>query len=185
MINLLPPDTKHQLNAARSNTLLLRYNILLGVVVALALLAIGFVYLYLSQEKARAEQSIADSSSRLAAYRDVEREASEFRTNLSTAKSILDGETTYTKAILRIAKVIPSGVILGELNLDPTTFGTNTTLNARAKSTNDAIRLKDSLQKSELFTNVSFQTVSSGDQGGNYPITVTMNATIDKKALAS
>lgn len=185
MINLLPPNTKHQLHAARSNTLLLRYNILLAVIVVLALLAVGFTYLYLSQEKARAEQSIVDSSSRLAAYRDIEKEASEFRANLSTAKAILSGETAYTQTILRIAKLIPSGVILSELNLDPTTFGASTTLNARAKSTNDAIRLKDSLQNSDLFTNVSFQTVSSADQGGGYPITVTMNATIDKKALAS
>ena len=51
MINLLPPEEKRQLRAARTNTLLLRYNLsLVGAVVFLGL-AIGVTYVYLSNTK--------------------------------------------------------------------------------------------------------------------------------------
>jgi hypothetical protein len=46
MINLLPPETKAQIAAARTNRLLLRYNMLL--LAALAFLLAAFVIVYFS-----------------------------------------------------------------------------------------------------------------------------------------
>lgn len=184
MINLLPPEEKRQLRAARSNTLLVRYNILLGAVVAFMGVAVAITYVYLNSTQQSAQVTINQNESKASQYDPIKAQAAQFRQHLATAKQILDNEVTYSKVILEIAQLIPSGVILQNLALDSQTFGTETTLVAQAKTYNDAISLKDSFSKSSLFTNVHFQSITSaGSQGGDYPITVNLNITIQKEAI--
>lgn len=189
MINILPPEEKKQLRAARSNSLLIRYNILLvGVFVFLAL-AIGFVYIYLSSTKTAAENLITENKTKVASYDDVAEEAADFRKNLQVAKQILDREVTYTDAVVDIAQAIPSGVVFDNLSLDASTFGTERTITAHAKSYGRALALKDAFQKSDLFSNVHFQSITTGGSNGDsssssapgYPVSVTLNVTINKK----
>lgn len=181
MINLLPPETKTQLAAARANRLLLRYNFLLLAAIAFLLAAIGLVYVYLGNAKAMAEASIVENISKVGDYNAVEAEANSFKQNLTNVKQILDNDVTYTKVILEIANVLPSGVVLDTLSLDSATFGTPTTLTARVRDYPTVLALKDSLQKSSLFSNVSIQTISS-EGTGEYPLTATFSVTIRKDA---
>lgn len=181
MINLLPQETKAQLAAARANRLLLRYNVLLLAAIGFLLAAIGLVYIYLGSAKAAAETAIANNIAKVGDYSAVEAEASSFKQNLSNVKQILDNDVTYTKVILEIANVLPAGVVLDTLNLDSTTFGTPTTLTTRVSDYPTVLALKDSLQKSSLFSNVSIQTISS-DGTGQYPLTATFSVTIRKDA---
>jgi len=181
MINLLPPEQKRQLRAARSNTLLLRYNIAqLGGIVFLSL-AIGFTYIYLNTMKTNAEEVINQNREKVTGYASVEAKATEFRANLATAKQILDKEVTYTKVILEISQLLPSGVVLGNLNLDSQTFGTETTLSAQAKDYSRALALKDSFQNSPLFSDVHFQNITNSG-ASDYPVTVSLSVTIKKDA---
>ncbi len=181
MINLLPPDIKKQTSAARTNLLLLRYTILLLGAVAFLLAAIGLVYVYLGNAKSTAEETIADNIARAGDYGSVETDANAFRQNLANAKQILDSDIKYTKVILEIANVLPSGIVLDTLSLDSQTFGTPTTLAANARDYATVLRLKDSLQASSIFSNVSIQTISDGGSG-DYPLTVTFSVTIRKDA---
>ena len=181
MINLLPPETKRELRAARSNTLLVRYNLFLVGAMVFMVIAIGIVYVYLSNTKAAAEQVIAENKAKVADYVTVETQAKEFRTNLQTAKQILDQEVNYSKVVLEFASVMPAGTILETLTLDSATFGTPITLNAKAKNYESALALKDSFQKSDLFTDVHFQSISGSVDTG-YPISVSLNVTIKKEA---
>jgi len=181
MINLLPPEEKRQLRAARSNTLLIRYNIFLVIAVAILGLAVAITYVYLNASKAGAQQTINDNNTKVASYADVQTQATQFRTNLSIAKQILDHEVTYTKVILEIANILPSGVVLNNLNLDAQTFGTETILVARAKDYASALALKTSFEKSSLFSDVHFQSITGGD-AGSYPFNVNLAVTIKKDA---
>lgn len=183
MINLLPPEDRRQLRASRSNSLLLRYNIfLLGALVFLGL-AIGATYLYLSATKAQAEQTIRDNEVKVAEYASVQADAEKFRSNLKTAKEILDKEVTYTKAILAISNILPDGITTQTLSLDVQTFGTPTTLTFSAKSVEAAIKLKDALQNSEIFSEVHFQSIetAAGADASEYPVTVNLNVKINKE----
>lgn len=182
MINLLPPDSKRELRAARSNTLLLRYNVLLLGALAFLFLATGIVYVYLNDAKAKAERTVAENQVRTASYSAVERQAQAFRSNLTTGKQILASEVNYSKVILQIAALMPSGTILETLQLDVATFGTQTTLSARARSYDAALSLKNSFQGSPLFSNVHFQSISGGGDDASYPISVNLNVTIKKDA---
>lgn len=180
-MNLLPPETKSQLGAARANRLLLRYNFLLLAAAAFLLIAIGLVYVYLGNAKTSAEKTIAENIALAGDYGSVEAEANSFRQDLSSVKQILDNDVTYTKVILEIANVLPSGVVLDTLSLDSATFGTPTTLNANVTDYATVLKLKDALQKSSLFSNVSLQTISS-EGTGRYPLQATLSVTIRKDA---
>jgi Tfp pilus assembly protein PilN len=183
MINLLPPEEKRQLRAARSNTLLVRYNILLLGVVAFMGIAVAITYVYLNTAQQNAKQTIAENNTKVGQYTTVKTQAAQFRQNLTTAKQILNNEVTYSKVVLEIAQLIPDGVVLNTLTLDSQTFGTETTLTAQAKSYADTIALKDSFSKSTLFANVHFQSITSSSAQGNYPITVNLSITIKKDAV--
>lgn len=184
MINLLPQEEKKQLVAARGNSLLVRYNILLvGVAVFLAL-AIGFVYIYLTNTQSVAEDTIAENNLKVASYSDVSQQASQFRSNLSTAKQILDREVTYSDTIIEIAQALPSGVVLNSLSLDADTFGTEKTITAQASSYQRALALKNSLQNSSLFSNVHFQSITTGSgdaESSDYPVSVTVSVIINNQ----
>ncbi|HET6746873.1 MAG TPA: PilN domain-containing protein [Candidatus Saccharimonadales bacterium] len=184
MINLLPAEEKRQLRAARTNTLLIRYNIALLCAGVFLSIALGVVYVYLGTAKANSEQIISDNKAKASGYAAVESEANIFRSNLAIAKQILENEVTYSKVILAIANLLPPGTTLDKLSLDSSTFGTPTTLSAQAKSYENALALKDAFQKSSLFSDVHFQSITSnvGTQSGAYPYTVNLDVTIKKDA---
>lgn len=182
MINLLPDDDKRQLRAARTNSLLIRYNILALAILAFLGLAIGVTYFYLNTTKTNAQGVIDGNRARVSSYAPVQKEADQFRANLATAKQILSHEVTYSNVILEIAALLPSGVILQNLSLDANTFGTPITLTANTKSYDNAIQLKNSFQSSPLFSDVHFTTITStaGGTSGQYPVTVSLSVIIKK-----
>lgn len=184
MINLLPDTAKKEIRAARSNVTLLNYMLILGLgVTFLVLICIG-VYIVLGNMKADAERLISANQARSSAYSSVEAQGTALRAGLSSAKTILDQEVVYTKIITGIAALMPSGVVLDSLNLSPTTFGAPTTLQFFAKTTQDALNLKDKMQASPLFSNVSFQALAStsAEQASEYPVSATLGLTINKSA---
>lgn len=181
MINLLPPNEKRELRAGRTNFLLVRYNIALLVALVFLFAAIGVVFVYLNNTKASAQATIEENKTKVAGYATVQSQATQFRSNLTTAKQILDKEVTYTKVILDIAQILPQGVVLQNLNLDSATFGTETMLVAQATNYDRALALKAAMEKSPLFSNVHFATITAGSEGA-YPLTVNMSVTINKEA---
>lgn len=181
MINLLPPEIKTETNAARLNRLLLRYNIMVLGALVFSLAFMGVVYIFLVNAKTVAESTIENNIARAGDYQSVESEANTFKTDLTSAKQILDGDVRYTNIILEIAKVLPPGVVLDTLSLDSQTFGTPTTLAANARDYPTVLRLKESLQSSTVFENVSIQTISNSGSG-DYPLSATFSVTIPKDA---
>lgn len=185
MINLLPPDAKHQIRAARANNLLIRYNLLLVGSLLFLLGAIGVVYVYLSNVKTSAQATINENQAKVASFTSTKNQADLFRQNLSIAKQILDREVNYTKVMLEIANILPSGTVLTGLTLDASTFGTETTLTAQAGSYEQALALKDAFSKSSLFTNVHFQSITATEGTSAYPLSVNLTVTFKRDAAKS
>lgn len=185
MINLLPDEHKNQIRAGRTNVLLLRYiGMLVSAIVVLSGLVVGsYVVLNTSRESALAK--VSDNNQQVTEYTKIRDEAEQFRSDLATAKTIMDNEVTYSKLIYKIADVVPSGVVLDSLELDSAKLGSSATMSASAKTYNDAVALKNAFIKDEnLFSDVSFETLSYTDEGGgSYPIKVSLSVTIRKEAL--
>lgn len=182
MINLLPPNKKKLLRAGRANVLLIRYLWILIALLILLAVFIAIAYIYLAQSEQRAKDTIAENEQQAREYANVKAEAEIFRTNLATAKTILDSQIIYTKMATTISHDIPPGVSIDSLSLDPTTAGTPMQMNAHVKDYQAAIELKKTLQQSTIFQDISFSSVSEASEGG---IDVVMNLTISKGVLQS
>ena len=182
MINLLPPEDKKQLAAARTNTLLRRYVFLLAVVVAVLAMEMTGVYLFLGADKQHSETAILENSRKTAEYSQTQAAAAKFKSDLSTAKFILDKQTDYISLITGVARALPAGAVLETLSLNPDTFGTPTTLTIHTNSYSLAIDVKKDLQKSGLFSDVSFLSVSKDEAADNpRPYTAVYNVTFSKE----
>jgi len=189
MINLLPAEDQRQLAAARTNTLLLRYTILLSVFVVALVVEILGVYVVVNIGKAQNQNTISENNAKAASYTSVKQQADTFRSNLATAKYILDKQVPYTTLMLALSQGLPAGSVIDKIALNPTAFGTPTTLTVKTTSYDKAIAVKTSLQNAKvgetaLFTSVSFDSVSSGDNQSKYPFTAIYNVTYAKAALA-
>ncbi|HTK39899.1 MAG TPA: hypothetical protein VL362_03465 [Patescibacteria group bacterium] len=184
MINLLPVEQKRDIRAARANLLLTRYVLLtLGALMVLfVIMAIAWMILNNIRQDAQAKiDASAASSAEMA--KDVAA-VKDFQTNLSTAKQILGKEVNYSQIILRYAGAIPGSAIIDHIDLDPSIVGTPSTFTAKVRSAQDALALKDSLNKSPYFDNVHFTEIqhnTDAADGLNY--TVTVDVTINKTLL--
>jgi len=189
MINLLPKEDQRQLTAARTNTLLFRYTILLSIFVVALVIEILGVYVVVNIGKTQNQNTISENNTKAASYASVKQQADTFRSNLATAKYILDKQVPYTTLMLALSQSLPSGSVIDKIALNPTAFGTPTTLTVRTTSYDKAIAVKTSLQNAKvgdtaLFTSVSFDSVSSGDNQTQYPFTAVYNVTYSKAALS-
>ena len=191
MINLLPLEDKRQLAAARTNTLLLRYSVLLAIVIVLLVLETAGMYFVLDAGTAQNKATIAENQQKTAAYADTKREADALTANLATAKYILGRQVPYTDLILTIANSLPQGSTLDTLALDPATFDTPTSLTVKITSYGKSIEVKSALQNAKLkgttpvFSSVSFQSVAANnDTNTPYGFTATYHVTYSKAVLA-
>lgn len=180
MINLLPPDDKKQIRAARVNVLLLRYNIMLGFGIVFLTFALAVAYFFLMTSKQAAETTIADNAQKEGSYAEVKTQAEAFRTQLSTSKSILDGQVSYAKAALTIAKLLPEGTALSTLTLDETSFTTPLVLTVKISDEAAAAQLLKNFKNSPLFSNVTKGKISVGQ--GAFPYIMELTVTMSKKA---
>ncbi|MFZ1801546.1 MAG: PilN domain-containing protein [Candidatus Saccharimonas aalborgensis] len=184
MINLLPPLYHRQLIASRTNALLVRYVMLSLILIVVMIAEMSAVYLFLSNSKAQSEAVISENDQKAAKYSEVQKQAEQFRTDLVTAKTILDKQVPYTKIFRMVADLMPDGVILNHLTINPSTFGTPTNLDIRARTYQAAIAFHTTLNNSNVLSNVSFQTVSFDSQDTTgYPYSSTLSVTFKKEAL--
>lgn len=183
MINLLPEQNKRQLAAARTNTILGNYFLL--VTLALVLLAgvFGYGLIATLEQKAAADIQKTEADQAATQYAATRALAGDFNKDLQTAKTILGSDVSFSTVITNIAEHIPAGVILSDLSLDAATQQTAPiTINARAKSYDLAVELKNKLEASDTFENVSLVSATKGVDGGTYGVVVSVSAQFTKAA---
>ncbi len=177
MINLLPPEDKKQIRAARTNVLLARYNLLIGAALLFLALACGFSYIFLMNAKASAETTIQENTQKESTYNDVKNEAEAFRTQLSDAKTIFDEQISYSKAALNLASLFPDGTAIDKLELNASSFTTPTSYNVKVKGEQEARNLLNNLQTSPFVTGVTQGNIAIITGDYNYTLEVTFTLT--------
>lgn len=180
MINLLPEDTKKQIRSARANTILFSCLIILFIAVAFLILACSSTYLLLNSVKADSEKAVTEASSGTTLYAQFNSQADIIRSNLLTARGILDQQISYSDIITKIATALPSGIILDSLSISKNTLGTPITLQLYANSTDNISKIKDGFQ-SPPFSNYNLQETKTDSGGPNgYTTKIAITVTIDK-----
>lgn len=184
MINLLPDDTKRDISAARSNVVLLRYNLLTLSAAGGLLMICGLFFFILSANQSTAVSRSTENEAKAASYESTRKAAEEYSANIATAKEILNRGVDYTSTIFEIVKLLPEGVVLDGLTLKASDFGKQTTFTANAKSNEIATKLKENFENSKMFTNVHFQSLSNTSSATStntkYPIQVVLSLQLNK-----
>ena len=204
MINLLPPSLKSDIRAARTNALLVRYIGILGAATLVLGGLVGAAYSVLDASREPAQLAFEQSQLRTSQFNSVKTEADELRTSLTTAKTILDQKVSYATVLHEIANAMPAGVILSDLQLDASTFGSEMTISAKAVDYDAASKLETEFAKKDIiFTNVKLVSIDSGSEGDQqtdtiltptdgsqgtssdaaYPVNVSISFIINKEAL--
>jgi len=184
MINLMPDDAKIQLRAARTNVALIRYIIVIFFAVAfLALILFGSLFL-LNLQKSSSQQLIDANNVRADVYSSTKSQVDGLSSSLSEAKGILDQEVLYSNVLVNFAGQMPAGTVIDKITLNAASFGTTPmTIQVYAKTTADAVALRDKFQSSPYFSKVSFQNISDSTGGiPGYPVSAMMTLSLTKAA---
>lgn len=186
MINLLPIDSKREIRAGRTNRVLLRYCVLLGIVAGILVVMIAAVYLYLLSVYNESEQAIAQSNTRLEEIKDDKARVDEFKSNLKTVKAILDKRVDYSQKLLQITRELPGGVVIESAAITPEFLnGQPMTLTARSSNEQAAVEFKNRLNASDHFTSAHFLSIVREEKppqnAENYPFLLTMSISAEKQ----
>lgn len=181
MINLLPDKQKKLLVAARTNTLLIRYNLILGAGVMFLALAVVIVYVFLTTMQVGAEQTIASNQAREQTYAEVKTRAEQLQTEINGAKSIFDNEISYSKALIRYADLFPKGTAISSMKLDENSFGQSQSLTVKVTGEQATKDLIDSMKKSPYVRDFHRSNISVNSEGGKYPYTVDVTFSLTKE----
>jgi Tfp pilus assembly protein PilN len=179
MINLLAPSYKQEMRAARLNILLLRYVFILAVGIVFLACISGLFYMSLVSSADSAQSRIDKNSSKVAGLENVQYKANQFKSYLSTDKLVFSKSISYSDFLIDFAQAMPSGTVIDSLTLSSATLNKPITITAKARSYNDAINLKNAFNKSSIFSNVSFQSISE-NKDSVYPIDIALTVTIKK-----
>lgn len=180
MINLLPDEMKKNLRAARTNTVLLRYNIILIFATLFLAGALTIVYIFLSTIKASAEQAIEENVVKEQSYNTVKQEAEAFKNNLGDAKKIFDEELSYSRALVRYAQLFPDGTVTSSIQLSPTSFNTPMDVSVKITGQSAAQALVKSMTTSPYVTGFSNKSITIS-QNATYPYTMEVTFTLKKE----
>ena len=182
VINLLPYDMKKQTRAARMNVILLRYVVLMilaGVFLTLACIFTNYILSTSNNTAATDKNSsiVSPTNSQPVSQSEL----SNYSTNISTAKSILARQITYSDVVLGIASCLPEGSIIKSISLNDGSYNASISLLVLAKSNDIEPKLKDNFQKSSLFTDYKIQpSTSTIESDSDYPVTINVNVSIKK-----
>ncbi|HEY8886729.1 MAG TPA: PilN domain-containing protein [Candidatus Microsaccharimonas sp.] len=178
------PDTiKKEIRSARLNVILGRYIIVILFAFGFLMLLLAGSYLVLTQTKDSAQRIINANSTKADVYSATKAQVQALSTSLSETKTILDQEVLYSNVLMNIGQQMPTGTVLSSITLNSASFaGTPVTLKAYAKTTDDAVALRQKFQSSPIFTNVNFDSVSDAAGISGYPVGVSMTLTVTRAA---
>lgn len=186
MINLISPQAKKQLRAARVNrTLGLYFLILFAAALLLSgIFATGFYVTNMAIQQAN--RQTAENLQKAEAYAKTRTEAENFNKDLNVAKTILASDVRFSKLISDIAAIIPQGVILTNLALTATQNpNAPLTINARVKNFDDGIVLKNNLEASPIFENVKLVNATTSTEASAYPVVLSVSVQFTKAKAGS
>ena len=170
MINLLPREQQREIRAARTNTLLLRYLILLIGAMLFLLGALGVTYFSLASS-ARQADSVREQNERAAAgYQETQIAATALRSELSSVKSLFESEIRYSKVLLRLSALLPVGTSIESFSIDNTSFSQPVTLSVYVNGEQQARQLEQNFQNSPYTTGVSMTGISVNSDGQGYTV---------------
>lgn len=174
MINLLPPDMRTELRAAKTNTILRKY--LFTTIAAFgALLVIFGGALYVNQMYYDDyKRQLAESEEKLASLQGLRERVKVYNSSLAQAKNIFDNETRLSNLIRNLSGTLPPGAVLNTVSFNVGSLDKPLSITAQLDDFEKAAVLKRNFEDSGLFTTVVLTQVN-GTAANVDPDEVTFN----------
>ncbi|TXG76876.1 hypothetical protein E6P97_02675 [Patescibacteria group bacterium] len=169
MINLLPPRLQKEIRAAHSNTLLLRYIILLVCSLAFMIGALAITYFTINQAVKRADTTKQENEQKAAGYLTTQSAATKLRSDLSAAKTLFDNEIRYSKVITRFSGLLPNGAAVDSFQVTDASFSQPMNVPVRIRDRSAAEALQTSFMSSPYVTNDSIGSIQTEGGSSAYP----------------
>lgn len=184
MINLIPKQEKRDLEAARRNTLLLKYSI---IVLSASLVMAGIMYGYsmlLSNTEASAKNLIETNSTEAGIYSDTKKEVGILTEKLSSIRTVTSNEVKISKLLVNIANLMPAGTIVNSIEIDSQNISNPSTMKVSGKSTENIVALQTAFRSSTIFKEVNFETIAENDNDPRgYNASVTLNVVFNQEGI--
>ena len=183
MINLMPEDIKKEIRSARTNVILVRYIVVIVLAFAFLILLLVGSYVILTQTKATAQRIVDSNGEKAQVYSTTKAQVDALSGSLTQTKTILNQEILYSNVLTNIGQQMPAGTVLSSIALNAASFtGTPVTLKVYAKTTDDAVALRQKFQSAPIFSNVNFDSVSDSSGITGYPVSVSMTLVVTRAA---
>lgn len=179
MINLLPRERRKEIRAAYSNTLLLRYLLLLLGALGFLLIALGITYFALFRAAAQADVTREDNEQRATGYTETQTVATKFRSDLTSAKTLFDEEVRYSLVLMRFSQLLPEGTAADSLSLTSGSFSQPSSMAIRVRNESAAKRLYANFSASEYVSDVSLGNINTTGNS-DYPYSVELTFTFNR-----
>lgn len=182
MINLLPHSRKKEIRAAYSNTLLLRYLVLLLGALGFLAVALGITFFSLKMAGDQADATKAENEQRTTDYAKTRDAATQLRSDLSSAKELFESENRYSLMLIRLSSLLPDGSALDSLQVDNASFAQPLSIVVHIRNENAAKALQNNFTNSSYVTNVSLGNINT-TENAQYPYSVELSFTFDRSIL--
>jgi hypothetical protein len=116
MINLVPDNIRANNKYAYRNVLLLRYTALSALTMAAIGVITGLSILGMLHSQNNLQGQINDQNTKLATYKTLDNEGEKLSTQITTIGTLLNRQVTFSTLLPGIAKTMPRGAILKELD---------------------------------------------------------------------
>ncbi len=180
MINLLPPQAKKEIRAARSNTLLIRYAVLLCIAGVFLVGALAFAQFYMMNQGAIADELKRDNEQQASGFAPAQAAATSLRNDLRKAKQLLDNDIRYSQFLLRVSALLPNGTALDQLELSPDSITQPVTLKVLLRNEEAARQLLTSFASSPYITSSTIKGFTTNAPGATYPYAAELTVTFDR-----
>jgi len=168
MINLMSREGIKELQAARDNTLLSRYNTALFIAIGIIVASVAFGYVALSLQEDNYRDIVVAQAPEKAKYEDDLAAAKAYSEDLKTAKTILKNEVMFSDVLIQIAKILPGDATLSTISITSATITQPLELSITTSSYDAAVNAKDRVQKSEYFKGAKLLTVSRNGETDDF-----------------
>lgn len=190
MINLSPYELKKQIKAARANSSLVKYLILL-LFASLFLAAICTVFYFILDNSRPIPISTTSATNStktvettdLNGYNQARVQATKINNDFQTAENILNEQISYSAILSEIANILPSGTIINKLDLNSSSLN-SLSLKIYSKTADNSSIIKQNIEKSTIFTNYNLSSVKTEPTNpSGYPTTIEITVGINKGAV--
>lgn len=160
MINLLPAEEKKLLaQEERSKIVIILGVLVLSILISLALILFSLKILIssdLESQKIIFEQKEKELSNQR--VKEIEKDVKNYNSNFFRIQSFYLGQISLVEALKEIAKTIPAGAYLTNLNFN--SLDAKFSLSGKAGSREILLLLKNNLEKEEIFSDINFPSAN-------------------------